>query len=70
MGLIISAAIFVMLFLFFIFAFYFTLNFIEYLHKKDERVVKQSKYAALVCFGVSIAILVGSGYLALFYHLL
>jgi len=68
MGLIISALILVTLF--FVFAFYFTLNFIEHLHGNDERIVKQSKYAALVCFGISIVILVGSGYLALFYHLL
>lgn len=68
MGLIVSAAILVILFL--VFAFYYTLNFIEHLHKGDERTVKQSKYAALVCFGVSIVILVVSGYLSLFYHLL
>ncbi|MFD2751798.1 hypothetical protein ACFSUM_15510 [Virgibacillus siamensis] len=40
-----------------IFSFYFTLTFIENLHKgEDERVTKQSKLAAIICFGIALVI--------------
>jgi len=68
MGIVISAAILVIILL--IVSFYATLDFVEHLHKGDERVVRQSKFTAIICFGIAVIILVVSGYLALFYHLL
>ncbi|GAB4073164.1 hypothetical protein GCM10028778_07550 [Barrientosiimonas marina] len=35
-------------------SFYFTLSFIESLHKKDERITKQSKAAAIICLGIAL----------------
>lgn len=39
-----------------IFSFYFTLTFFENLHKGDKRITKQSKLAAIVCFGLALLI--------------
>jgi hypothetical protein len=39
-----------------IFSFYFTLTFIENLHKGDERTTKQSKLAAIICFALAFFI--------------
>jgi len=33
---------------------YFILSFIESLHKKDERITKQSKIAAILCLGIAL----------------
>lgn len=43
--------------LFMIFSFYFTLTFIENLHRSEtERVIKQSKSAAVICFGIALVV--------------
>lgn len=39
-----------------IFCFYFTLTFIENLGKGDERTIKQSKIAAVICLGLALII--------------
>ena len=41
---------------FIILCFYFTLSFIENLHKDDERITKQSKTAAIICLGSALLI--------------
>lgn len=41
---------------FIIFCFYFTLSFIENLHKGDERITRQSKIAAIICLGLGLLI--------------
>jgi hypothetical protein len=41
---------------FIIFCFYFTLSFIENLHKGDERITRQSKLAAIICLGFALLI--------------
>lgn len=41
---------------FIILCFYFTLSFIENLHKDDERITKQSKRAAIICLGSALLI--------------
>ena len=41
---------------FIILCFYFTLSFIENLHKGDERITKQSKMAAIICLGLALLI--------------
>lgn len=38
----------------FIFSFYFVLTFIENLHKGDERITKQSKFAAIICLSTAL----------------
>lgn len=43
-------------FVFIMFCFYFTLLFIENLHKGDERITKQSKLAAIICLGLAFFI--------------
>lgn len=40
-----------------IFCFYFTLTFIENLHIGDGRILKQSKLAAVLCFGSALFII-------------
>lgn len=40
-----------------IFAFYFTLTFIESLSNGEQRIAKQSKLAALICFILGAIIL-------------
>ncbi|MDN4607688.1 hypothetical protein P5G49_09315 [Sporosarcina sp. F6_3S_P_2] len=40
---------------FIFFSFYFTLSFFESLHKADERIAKQSKTAAPICFGIALS---------------
>lgn len=34
--------------------FYFVLSFIESIHKDDQRVVRQSKIAAMVCLALAL----------------
>jgi len=63
-GVFLSAAILVVLFL--VLTFYFTLSFFEYLHANEQRIVKQSKYAAISCFGIAMTILAIVGYIGLF----
>ena len=41
---------------FIILSFYFTLSFIENLHKDDERITRQSKTAAIICLGLALLI--------------
>ena len=38
--------------------FYFTLTFFEYLRKDDERVIKQSKIASIICITLALIILI------------
>jgi hypothetical protein len=47
----------IILILFIVLCFYFTLTFFEALHKGDERIIKQSKFAAIIC--MSIALIIG-----------
>lgn len=39
---------------FYMLTFYFVLSFIESIHKDDQRVVKQSKIAAMVCLALAM----------------
>ncbi|WP_313893095.1 hypothetical protein [Psychrobacillus sp.] len=39
-----------------ILCFYFTLTFFENLRKNDERITKQSKIAAIICFALALII--------------
>lgn len=36
--------------------FYFTLTFFESLRKGDERIIKQSKFAAIICMAIALII--------------
>lgn len=40
--------------LFLIASLYFILTFIESLHLKDQRVIKQSKFSAIFCFAIAV----------------
>lgn len=68
MGLLIIAVILILLFS--ILSFYFLLNFIEHLQKKDERVAKQSKFAAIACFGIAMIAIVGFCYYSMVFYLM
>ncbi|HLR65254.1 MAG TPA: hypothetical protein VK075_07500 [Pseudogracilibacillus sp.] len=44
--------------LLFILTFNFTLSFIEGLHKKDERITKQSRIGAILCLAIGLLLLI------------
>ena len=46
----------IILILFIVLCFYFTLTFFEALRKGDERIIKQSKFAAIICMAVALII--------------
>lgn len=47
----------------FILTFYFTLTFFESLSKSQDRIVRQSKMAAIICFGIAIVLTTIIGFL-------
>ncbi len=46
----------IILILFIVLCFYFTLTFFESLRKGDERIIKQSKFAAIICMAIALII--------------
>jgi hypothetical protein len=40
-----------------VFFFYFTLTFFQYLHNDDERIIKQSKVGAIICFTLALIVI-------------
>ncbi len=42
------------LILFIVLCFYFTFIFFEALRKGDERIIKQSKFAAIICMAIAL----------------
>ncbi len=50
----------IILILLIVLCFYFTLTFFESLRKGDERIIKQSKFAAITC--MALALIIGITY--------
>jgi hypothetical protein len=46
----------IILILLIVLCFYFTLTFFESLRKGDERIIKQSKFAAIICMAIALII--------------
>ena len=46
----------IILILFIVLCFYFTVTFFEALCKGDQRIIKQSKFAAIICMAIALII--------------
>ncbi|PFG14503.1 hypothetical protein ATG70_2735 [Bacillus sp. es.036] len=46
----------IILILLIVLCYYFTLTFFESLRKGDERIIKQSKFAAIICMAIALVI--------------
>ena len=46
----------IILILLIVLCFYFILTFFESLRKGDERIIKQSKFAAIICMAIALII--------------
>jgi hypothetical protein len=46
----------IILILLIVLCFYYTLTFFESLRKGDERIIKQSKFAAIICMAIALII--------------